>query len=171
MTTGKMISQDTIYQFTVNDLEGNPVELSQYEGKVLLIVNTASQCVLTPQLGKLEKLYQQFHSQDFEILAFPSDDFLNQEPLEGEEIKYFCVNNFEVSFPIFDKMHVKGNKASDLYQFLSNRQVNGRVNTAPVWNFHKYLIDREGRVVDHFYSFVSPTSFWVKRSIRKLLKS
>lgn len=171
MPTTKMIAQNSVYQFTVNTLEGKSVELSQYEGKVLLIVNTASQCVLTPQLSKLEKLYQQFRDQGFEILAFPSDDFLNQEPLEGEEIKYFCVNNFEVSFPIFDKIHVKGDKASHLYKFLSNRQLNGRVNTAPVWNFHKYLIDREGKVVDHFYSFVSPTSYWVKRSIRKLLKS
>ncbi|MDX1942737.1 MAG: glutathione peroxidase [Saprospiraceae bacterium] len=168
MQEEQTIAKSTIYQFTVYDLHGKPVELSQYEGKVLLIVNTASKCIYTPQLEKLEKLYRKFHAQGFEILAFPSNDFLRQEPLSSEQIEHFCVANYNTSFPIFKKIHVRGEKASDLFQFLSNRKHNGNVNTAPQWNFHKYLIDRQGKVATHFYSFISPTSFLVQHAIRKL---
>ncbi|MBK7870888.1 MAG: redoxin domain-containing protein [Saprospiraceae bacterium] len=169
MQKEKVIAKDSIYQFIVHDLHGRPIDLSQYEGKILLIVNIASKCIYTPQLKKLEELYQKFHDQGFEILAFPSNDFLRQEPLHGEKIEYFCVNNYNTSFSIFEKAHVKGSKASALFRFLSNRKINGRVNTPPLWNFHKYLIDREGKVVTHFFSFISPTSFLIQRAIRKLL--
>ncbi len=169
MPENNTVALDSVYQFTVNDLYGKPVELSQYEGKVLLIVNIASHCGLTPQLEKLEKLYQEFRQEGFEVLAFPSNDFARQEPLNGKEIEYFCIDNYGTSFPIFEKTHVKGDRASDLFRFLANRKANGRISIAPVWNFHKYLINREGKVVNHFYSFVSPVSFRVKRAIRTWL--
>ena len=159
----------SIHQFTVNDVHGNPVELSKYKGKVCLIVNTASKCGFTPQLTGMTELYREFREQGFEILAFPSNDFAGQEPLEGAEIEQFCTVKYEAEYPIFEKTHVKGNKVSDLFRFLSNKRLNGRVSSAPRWNFHKYLIDKNGEVVDFFYTITSPTANRLKRAIRKLL--
>lgn len=169
MSTNTTAAQHTVYQFTVNNLDGNPVDLSQYEGKVLLIVNTASQCAFTPQLQALEEIYQAYRDQGFEVLAFPSNDFGEQEPLNGSSIEHFCVDTYNTSFPIFDKIHVKGDRADALFQFLADKRRNGKSNLAPFWNFHKYIIDRDGKLRHHFWSFVRPDSFWVKRAIRKLL--
>ena len=159
----------SIHQFKVNDIHGNPVDLSNYKGKVLLIVNTASKCGFTPQLDAMEELYQEYKDQGFEILAFPSNDFNGQEPLEGEAIEQFCVTNYSASYPIFEKVHVKGKNASKLYRFLSSKKENGRVSSVPKWNFHKYLIDKEGKVADFFYTVTSPTAGRVKKAIKKLL--
>lgn len=161
----------SVHQFTVNDIKGRPQSLSEYKGKVLLIVNTASECGFTPQLEDMEELYREFREEGLEILAFPSNDFAGQEPLEGEEIEQFCQLKYEASYPIFDKVHVKGDNASELFRFLSDREQNGRVSSTPRWNFHKYLVDQEGRVVDFFYTFTKPTAGRVKRAIRKLLKT
>ena len=160
----------SIHQFKVNDIHGQPVDLSAYKGKVLLIVNTASKCGFTPQLDAMEELYQEYKDQGFEILAFPSNDFAGQEPLDGEAIEQFCMTKYSASYPIFDKVHVKGSKASELFKFLSSKKQNGKVSSTPKWNFHKYLIDQEGRVVNFFYTFTSPTAARVKKSIKKLLK-
>ncbi len=160
----------SIHQFTVKDTKGNDVPLSQYKDKVVLIVNTASKCGFTPQLDAMTKLYKEYKDQGFELLAFPSNDFGGQEPLEGEALEQFCVLNYEADYPIFDKVHVKGSKATDLYKFLSSKKLNGKVNSTPKWNFHKYLIDKEGKVVDYYYSITSPTAGKVKKAIEKLLK-
>lgn len=165
----KTVTQNTVYQFMVEDLNGNSIDLSEYEGKVLMIVNTASQCAFTPQLRALEEMYQTYRAQGFEVLAFPSNDFGAQEPLNGSNIEHFCVDTYNTSFPIFDKVHVKGNQASDLFQFLADKKQNGKTNLAPFWNFHKYIIDRDGKVRHHFWSFMPPNSYMVKRAIEKLL--
>ncbi len=160
----------TIHDFTVKNIDGEEVSLSQYEGKVCLIVNTASQCGFTPQLDDMDELYREFREQGLEILAFPSNDFNGQEPLEGEEIKQFCMTRYNAEYPIFDKVHVKGNGTSDLYQFLSNKKENGKVSAKPRWNFHKYLVNKKGEVVSYFFPFTKPTAGSVKRAIKKLLE-
>ncbi len=160
---------DSIHQFNVKDVQGNTVPLSMYRGKVLLIVNTASKCGFTPQLDKMKELRDEFKGEDFEILAFPSNDFAGQEPLEGEDLKQFCVINYQAEYPIFDKIHVKGEEADPLYKFLSEKSMNGKVSSVPKWNFHKYLVDKKGKVVDYYYTVTSPSAGKVKRAIRKLL--
>jgi len=165
------MSDKTIYQFSVQQLDGETVSLKRYRNKVLLIVNIASGCGFTPQLKDLETLRKEFEDYDFEILAFPSNDFGNQEPLEGAEITKFCEANFQAKFNIFDKIPVKGANAHPLYKYLSNKKLNGRVGSSPRWNFHKYLVNRDGEVVDYFYSFTKPNSIKIKRRIQTLLDS
>lgn len=160
---------NTIHQFTVKNLQGKDISLEKYKGKVLMVVNTASKCGLTPQYGQLEELYAEYKDKGLEILGFPSNDFGGQEPLEGEALGEFCEINYGVSFPIFEKMHVKGEKASEVFQFLSDKKLNGKVNSTPKWNFHKYLVDKEGKVVDYFLPVTTPDAKRLKRAIEKLL--
>jgi len=157
-----------IYGFNVNALDGEPISLADYKGKVLLIVNTASECGFTPQLKDLVALKAEFAAQGFEILAFPSNDFGGQEPLEGQEIATFC-SNYGNNFPVFDKMRVRGPYADPLYKFLSEKKENGVLSSAPRWNFHKYLIDRDGALVDYFYPFTKPTSSKIRKKVQRLL--
>ena len=161
--------ENSIHQFSVKDITGKSVDLEKYKGKVLLIVNTASKCGFTPQLESMEKLYEEFRDEDFEILAFPSNDFGGQEPLNGEEIQQFCMTKYEATYPIFDKIHVKGKKANELFEFFSNKKKNGRFSATPKWNFQKYLVDKNGEVVNYYYSITNPTSNKIKKAIRKLL--
>lgn len=160
---------ETVYQFTVKDLYGNDVSLESFKGKVLLIVNTASECGLTPQLKGLESLYETYKDRGLVVLGFPSNDFGGQEPLQGEAIEQFCTKNYGVTFPIFDKVKVKGKEACPLYQFLADRDRNGKVSASPMWNFHKYLIDREGHVADYFISTTAPDSDKVRKAIEAIL--
>lgn len=159
----------SVHRFMVRDISGKEVSLSDYKGKVLLIVNTASHCGFTPQLTGLERLRQEFGHRGFEVLAFPSNDFGKQEPLEGEAISDFCTINHNTTFPIFEKMHVIGNNASELFQFLASKKQNGQVGAKPRWNFYKYLIDQQGRVVDYFYTFTAPEAGRLRRKIEALL--
>jgi len=160
----------SIYQFNVKKLDGEDIDLSTYKNKVLLIVNTASQCGFTPQLKELAALKTEFKDKDFEILAFPSNDFGGQEPLDGAAIEAFC-ENFGANFPIFDKIRVRGPYADPLYQFFANKKQNGRFNSVPRWNFHKFLIDKNGLAVDFFYPFTKPNSSKIKKKITRLLDS
>ncbi|MFN4972525.1 MAG: glutathione peroxidase [Bacteroidota bacterium] len=159
----------TVYDFTAAIPDGSLVSLSDYAGQVLLIVNTASACGFAPQLRELQKLYALYKERGFTILAFPSNDFGKQEPLSGENILHVCQSKFQVTFPVFDKIRVKGDMAHPLYTYLSHKEENGRVNMSPKWNFHKYLIDRNGRVVDYFLSLTKPMSAPVVKAIEKLL--
>src|SRR5476651_1826561 len=143
----------SIYRFNVNKLNGEEVSLETFKNKVLLIVNTASQCGFTPQLKDLEDLRNIYKDKGFEILAFPSNDFGEQEPLAGSAIGTFCAINFGTHFPLFEKLRVRGPYSHPLYQFLADKKQNGAVNTAPRWNFHKYLVDSHGMVTDFFYPF------------------
>jgi glutathione peroxidase len=165
------MTEKNIYQFKVDTIKGEEVSLKNYEGKVLMIVNTASECGFTPQLEDLEQLRKDFEGQKFEILAFPSNDFGQQEPLEGDAISKFCVINYHTHFTIFKKMRVRGAYASPLYKFLSDKKLNGHVNASPRWNFHKYLINSKGEVIDYFYPFTKPNSAKVKKAIQKLLST
>ncbi|WP_025819939.1 glutathione peroxidase [Shewanella marina] len=156
-----------IYQFVVDDIQGNKVELSQFKGQVLLIVNTASKCGFTPQYEQLEQLYQQYKVQGFSILGFPCNQFAHQEPADNQQIAQFCQLNYQVSFPLFAKVDVNGNDASELYRFLS-MQAKGLLGSSSVkWNFTKFLVNREGKVLSRFAPTTTPLS--LKQAIESLL--
>ena len=156
----------SVYDFQVKTVDGRDVCLSRYKGKVLLIVNTASQCGYTPQYKGLEELYQTYKAHGFEVLAFPSNDFGGQEPGTNEEIRTFCERRYRTTFPLFAKIPVKGPKADPLYRYLTTLPANGGEVT---WNFKKFLVDSSGNVVAHLDSSVEPTSVELKRKIEFLL--
>jgi len=158
----------SIYRFNVQKLNGEDISLSKYKDKVLLIVNTASQCGFTPQLKELATLKNEFAGKDFEILAFPSNDFGGQEPLDGEAIGQFC-ESYGANYPVFEKIRVRGPYADALYQFFANKKENGVFSSVPRWNFHKFLINRSGVVTDFFYPFTKPTSSKIRKKITRLL--
>ena len=151
--------------------DGTVVDFSIYQNKVLLIVNTASACGFTPQYQELEKLYQQYKGEGLEILAFPSNDFGQQEQLSGEALQRYCALDQRLSFTVFDRIQIKGADAHPIYQFLRDKSLNGKVSSKPLWNFHKYLIDREGKVVDYFYSFTKPLARRLEKKVKKLLEA
>jgi glutathione peroxidase len=122
------------------------------------------------QLEDLQVLRNEFGDQGFEVLGFPSNDFGEQEPLAGEAIHDFCEVNFGVKFPMFEKIVVRGDQAHPLFQFLSKKKLNGKVSSSPRWNFHKYLINRNGEVTDYFYPFTKPSSSKIKKKIQRLLE-
>ncbi len=161
----------TIYDFHGLQFKGEKKSLQDYSGKVLLIVNTASKCVFTPQFKSLEKLYQTYKDRGFEILAFPSNDFGEQEPMTGLQIETFCRIQQQVTFPVFKRVHVVGDYCDPLFKFLADKRLNGQVNVKPVWNFHKYLVNREGQVVDYFYSVTSPQAKRLTAKIEKLIST
>jgi glutathione peroxidase len=163
-----MIDKD-IYRFNIQKLNGEEVSLAEYKNKVLLIVNTASQCGFTPQLKELATLKDSFSGEDFEILAFPSNDFGGQEPLEGNELASFCEIQ-RVNYPVFEKIRVRGPYAHPLYQFFADKKQNGKMSSVPRWNFHKFLVDRSGLVTDFFFPFTKPTSSKIRKKVARLLK-
>jgi glutathione peroxidase len=156
----------TVHDFQAKTIEGKEVPLSQYEGKALLIVNTASECGYTPQYQGLEELYQAYKGRGLEILAFPSNDFGGQEPGTNQEIKKFCERRYRTTFPLFGKIPVKGRQADPLYRYLTTLPENGGEVT---WNFNKFLVDPTGRVVAHLDSAVEPTSAETKKRIEAIL--
>jgi glutathione peroxidase len=149
-------SKKSVFDYTVNDIKGNPVKLSKYKGKKLLIVNAASNCGYTPQYKYLQDLHVKY-GEKLAILAFPSNSFF-QERGTNEEIQSFCTKKFGVGFDLFEKIDVKGKNQHPLYNFLSNKELNGWNNDAPSWNFCKYLLDEKGNLLKFFKSGVSPTS-------------
>lgn len=158
-----------IYAFKVKQIDGREKLLSAYRNKVLLIVNTASECGFTSQLKDLQDLKNEINNEDFEILAFPSNDFGKQEPLDGKALIDFCEKNYGVSFPVFEKIFVRGADAHPLYQFLADKNQNNRFNVKPRWNFHKYLINKDGELEDFFYPFTKPQNGKLKKKIVRLL--
>jgi glutathione peroxidase len=159
MISQETISQETIYGLTAPLLDGTPVRLEAWRGKVLLIVNTASRCGFTPQYAGLEALYQTYKDRGFAVLAFPCNQFGRQGPGSADEIGHFCQQNYRVSFPLFAKIDVNGKDAHPLYRILKERQPGllgifggGRIR----WNFTKFLVDREGNVVERFGSSTAP---------------
>lgn len=165
-----MNPDQTIYPFKVKLLNGAEKTLADYKGKVLMVVNTASGCGFTPQLKELQELRETYKDKGFEILGFPSNDFGKQEPLDGSAIGEFCEVNYGVAFPIFEKIMVRGSHAHPLFKFLSDKKLNGNLSSTPKWNFHKYLINKNGKVVDYFYSFTKPNASKVKKKIQRLLE-
>jgi len=160
---------DNINNITVLDMNNKEVNLSSYNGKVLLIVNVASECGNTPQYTGLEKIYKEFKPQGFEILAFPCNDFGGQEPGTNEEIKNFCTTNYGVTFKLFDKIKVLGPDKSPLYAVLTENSVTGKGDVK--WNFEKFLIDKDGKIVAKFGNKVQPTSEEVVSAIEEQLKN
>ena len=145
----------TIYDFTVKDPKGNEVSLSEFKGKVLLIVNTATGCGFTPQYEGLEKLYKEYKDKGFEVLDFPCNQFLKQAPGTDEEISNFCTLKYDTTFPRFKKVDVNGENAIPLYKWLKE-QKGGLFGSAIKWNFTKFLIDREGKVVGRYSPTTAP---------------
>lgn len=155
-----------IYKFSFQTFDGKELPLSNFRGKVLLIVNTASKCGFTGQYSELEKLYKKYQARGLEIIAVPSNDFGAQEPGDNQEIQRFCKLNYGVSFLVTKKEIVSGDKAHPFYKFAKNELGFG---SAPKWNFHKYLINRDGKIVDFFISSTSPESEKITNSIENLL--
>lgn len=156
-TAAETAAKATVYDFTVEDINGKPVKLSQYKGKKLLIVNTASECGYTPQYKELEELYKK-HGSKVTVLGFPANNFGGQEPGTNLQIASFCEKNYGVTFPLFSKVSVKGADTAPLYQFLGDKAKNGVTDEKPTWNFCKYLIDEKGNVVGFYPSKVKPMS-------------
>ena len=156
----------SIYDFKVKDTYGDVVSLSEYKGKVMLIVNTASKCGFTPQFEGLEKLYLELSERGLEILGFPCNQFANQDPGTNEEIRNFCTLNYGVSFPIFEKIDVNGENEAPLYHYLKKEQ-GGVLGSMIKWNFTKFLVDKEGNVVERYAPTVEPKD--LKEDILKLL--
>jgi glutathione peroxidase len=153
----------SIHSLTMKQLDGTPVSLSKWSGKVLLVVNTASECGYTPQYEGLEALEERYAAKGFEVLGFPSNDFGGQEPGSSEQIATFCRTQYGVSFPMFEKVSTKGPNRSELYAIL------GKDLGEPKWNFHKYLIDKHGMPVRAFPSAVEPRSEELTKAIEQLL--
>jgi len=161
------IKSANIYKYSVKNIKKEDVNLKSYEGKVLLIVNVASECGYTPQYEGLEKIYKKYNAKGFEILAFPCNDFGGQEPGTNEEIQKFCSINYNVTFPLFDKISVKGSEKTELYIMLTDNKVTGKSEIA--WNFEKFLVDKNGNVVANFKSKAKPESAEITSEIEKLL--
>lgn len=148
-------SSSTAYDFSFKQANGEEFPLSQFKGQVLLIVNTASKCGFTPQYAGLEKLYQNYKDKGLVVIGVPSNDFGKQEPLSNEKIQSFCSINYGVTFPVVQKEKVRGKEAHPFYVW-AKQQLG--IGTGPKWNFHKYLINRQGQLVDYFHSTTEPDS-------------
>lgn len=157
----------TVHDFSARDIRGNEVPLEQYRGKVLLVVNTASQCGFTPQYKGLQQLYEQYRDRGLEILGFPCNQFGQQEPGDESEIGQFCEMNFGVSFPLFGKIDVNGDQAHPLYDHLKSEAPGVLGSKAIKWNFTKFLVDRNGQVVKRYGSKDKPEA--IARDIEALL--
>jgi glutathione peroxidase len=162
-------TQRRVLDFTVHDIEGNEVSLKQFEGDVLLIVNTASYCGYTKQYEGLEKLYRSYADRGFKVLAFPANEFGQQEPGTDAEIRAFCKSNYDVSFPLFSKIVVMGSGMHPLYAYLTDPEANPENGGAIRWNFTKFLVDRDGEVVARFEPGDEPLSDKVVDAIEAAL--
>lgn len=159
---------DVVLDHEVTTIEGKPVKLSDYRGKALLVVNTASECGFTPQYAGLQRLYGELRGRGLEVLAFPSDDFGHQEPGSPEEIRKFVDSEFSVEFPMFDKVHATGPEISPLYETLSNKTGDG-IRGEVKWNFTKFVVDTKGRVVARFAPDVEPDDPKLRAAIEAAL--
>ncbi|MEM1131755.1 MAG: glutathione peroxidase [Pseudomonadota bacterium] len=158
----------TLYDLQARKPDGSTMAMNDYAGKVLLIVNTASKCGFTPQYEGLEELYRDYKDQGFEVLAFPCNQFGNQEPGSNEEIAEFCSLNFSTSFPLFDKVEVNGDDTDPLWRYLKSQKSGLMGSKAIKWNFTKFLVDRSGKVVARHGSMVKPEQ--LRKDIEALLK-
>lgn len=158
-----------LYTLRLKDTGGTEISLSEFAEKVLLIVNVASRCGFTPQYEGLQALYSRHREKGFEVLAFPSNDFLGQEPGTDAEIKSFCSLTYGVTFPIFSKITVRGRRIHPLYAFLTARETNPRFSGRITWNFNKFLVDRQGNIIGRFDSRDEPLGERVLRAVEEAL--
>jgi glutathione peroxidase len=168
--TAALFGASNVLDFTLNSIDGKPAPLSQYQGKVVLIVNVASKCGFTPQYTGLEKVYEKYKDKGFVILGFPANNFGSQEPGTNEEIKTFCSSKYSVTFPMYAKISVKGADIHPLYQFLTDKQTNPTTGGDIKWNFTKFLVGKDGKVIARFESPVTPESPEVTSAIEKALQ-
>lgn len=166
---GSLFAASAIYAFTLNSIDGKPAPLADYKGKVVLVVNVASQCGFTPQYSALEATYEKYKDQGLVILGFPANNFGSQEPGTNEEIKTFCSRKYSVTFPMYAKISVRGDDQAPLYAYLT-KDTGPRVAGDIKWNFTKFLVDRNGNVVQRFEPKVTPDSKEVITAIEKQLK-
>jgi len=151
-----MNAQDNFYSFKVKTLEGEPFDLSSLKGKKVMVVNTASKCGYTPQYETLQTVWEKYGGDNFIIIGFPANNFMKQEPGNNQEIRIFCTENYGVTFPMMEKISVKGDDMHPLYQWLTQKSKNGVMDSKVGWNFQKYLIDENGNLVEMFSSKTSP---------------
>ena len=164
------LKEKSILDFKMKDIDGKDVKLDKYKGNVLLVVNTASKCGYTPQYQGLEAIYEKYKSQGFYVLGFPANNFGGQEPGSEAEIKEFCESKYKVTFPMFAKISVKGGNQDPLYKFLTGKETNPQFAGDISWNFNKFLVDKNGKVVARFSSDDTPESEAVTQAIEKYLK-
>lgn len=150
--TFSLRAQQNLHSFKTRTITGEEFDLSQLKGKKVLVVNTASKCGLTPQYEALQELYLKYGGEKFTIIAFPANNFLHQEPGTNEEIQEFCTREFEVTFPLMEKISVKGDDIDPIYKWLTTKELNGKFDAEVTWNFQKFMIDENGNLVD----FCSP---------------
>ena len=166
--TLKYASRITIHNFVANDMRGNEVRFENFKGKVLLIVNTATECNLTPQFIKLQELYNKYKDRGFEIIAFPSDSF-KQEPRTTQEVVTYCNDHFLVNFPVFEKIDVKGDFQASIYKFLTDKKTNPKFYSVIKWNFEKFLIGKQGTILARFDPEITPDDPVIINSIEEAL--
>ena len=170
-STSSASASGSIYDFTMKDIDGKQVNLTDFRGKVVLVVNVASRCGFTPQYEGLQKLYLKYQQQGFVILGFPANNFGFQEPGTNAEIKTFCSAKYNVTFPIFSKISVKGEDMDPLYKYLTDKATNPQYGGDIKWNFNKFLIDRKGNILARFEPPVKPDSDQMVQAIEKALQS
>ena len=170
LMSAALFGASSVYEFTLNSIDGQPMPLQNFQGKVMLIVNVASKCGFTPQYEGLEAVYEKYKDQGFVIVGFPANNFMGQEPGTNEEIKTFCSTKYNVKFPLYSKISVKGGDKAPLYQFLTDTTANPKTGGEIKWNFTKFLVDRNGKVIARFESPVKPESPEVTAAIEKALK-
>ncbi len=170
LMTASLFGASSVLDYTLNSIDGQPAPLAEYKGKVILIVNVASRCGFTPQYEGLEAIYRKYKDQGFVILGFPANNFGGQEPGTNAEIKTFCSSKYNVTFPMYAKISVKGGDQAPLYRFLTDKQTNPASAGEIKWNFTKFLVDREGKVIARFESPVKPESAEVTGAIEKALR-
>jgi len=158
-----------IYDLVMKDIGGADVPLSRFKDKALLLVNVASKCGFTPQYSGLQSLYEKYHDKGFEILGFPANDFLWQEPGSDSEIKTFCSTKYNVSFPLFSKISVKGKDIHPLYKLLTEKETNPQFSGKITWNFNKFLVNTKGEIVARFDSKVEPLDAQVIGAVEKAI--
>lgn len=163
--TEKM-NKENIYQFKVKDIQGNDFDLASLKGKKVMIVNTASECGLTPQFEQLQSLYSEFKDQNFIIIGFPSNDFMGQDPGSNQEIATFCQKNYGVTFPMMEKIEVKGKNKNGVYKFLTEKSKNGLGDFDVEWNFQKFLINENGELERVFGPRILPNDNEIKNWIK-----
>lgn len=164
-------SANSPLDFTMKNIDGQDVPLAKYKGNVVLIVNVASQCGLTRQYTKLQALHEKYHERGLRVLGFPANDFMGQEPGSEKEIKKFCADNYNVQFDLFSKVHVKGAEQCELYKFLTSPEKNGEFAGEIDWNFAKFLVDREGKVIARFAAKTKPNDPSVTEAIERALSA
>ena len=169
--TVAMAGEKSIYDFTMNSIDGEATPLSKFQGQVVLVVNVASRCGFTPQYAALEKVYEKYKDRSFVIVGFPANNFGGQEPGTNQEIKTFCATKYNVTFPMMAKVSVKGDDKTPLYQFLTDKTSNPSTGGEIQWNFTKFLIGPDGRPVARFEPNVKPDDPQVTTAIEKELAS